>query len=116
MPTASNCPPWSSTQRDHPRSPTWPAVHAVEGMGDVRTAAIRADDLLLLGIRVTVPVRASFAIAFGVERHRALLDEVVAHGSLVIAHTDPQLASVEQPQWLAVDIDGAALADCMASE
>ncbi len=91
-------------------------VHAVEGMGDVRTAAIRADDLLLLGIRVTVPVRASFAIAFGVERHRALLDEVVAHGSLVIAHTDPQLASVEQPQWLAVDIDGAALADCMASE
>lgn len=100
----------------------WPAVadlarvHAIEGVGDIRTAAVRADDLLLLGVRVTVPVRAAFAIAFGLQRHRSFLEDVVEHGSLVIAHTDPELAVVERPHWLAVDIDGSALADRMASE
>jgi hypothetical protein len=91
-------------------------VHAVEGVGDIRTAAVRADDLLLLGVRVTVPVRAAFAIAFNLKHHRGFLDDVIERGSLVIAHTDPGLAAVERPHWLAVDIDGAALAESMASE
>ena len=85
-------------------------VHAVEGVGDIRTHAVRVDDLIVLGIRLTMPVRAMFAIAIDVQRHRALLDDVIERGSLVIAHTDPQLASIDQPSWLAVDIDGRALA------
>lgn len=85
-------------------------VHAVEGVGDVTTQAMRVDDLILLGIRMTVPVRAAFAIAIDVQRHRALLDDVIEHGSLVVAHTDPQLAAIDQPNWLAVDIDSSALA------
>ncbi len=85
-------------------------VHAVEGVGDIRTHALRVDNLIVLGIRLTLPVRAVFAIAIDVQRHRALLDDVVDHGALVIAHTDPRLASIDQPDWLAVDIDGPALA------
>ena len=85
-------------------------VHAVEGVGDIHTQAVRVDDLIVLGIRMTVPVRAAFAIAIDAQRHRALLDDVVEHGTLVIAHTDPQLAETDQPTWLAVDIDGQALA------
>jgi hypothetical protein len=90
-------------------------VHAVEGVGDIRTAAVRAGHLLVLGIAVTVPVRASFAIVVDVDRHRALIDDVIEHEVLVIAHSDPAVAGDEQPQWLAVDIDGAALSDCLAA-
>lgn len=85
-------------------------VHAIEGVGDIRTEAVRVDDVIVLGIRMTAPVRAAFALAIDVQRFRALLDDVVERGCLVIAHTDPQLAGVEQPTWLAVDIDGPALA------
>ena len=88
-------------------------VHATEGIGDVRTEAIRTDDHLVLGVRVTVPVRATFAIVFRVDAHRSLLDDAIAHGSLVIAHTDPARAETEEPRWLAVDIDGAALRTCL---
>lgn len=90
-------------------------VHAVEGIGDIRTEAIRADDLLLLGIRVTVPVLAAFAIAIDLRRHGDLLADVIEVGELVIAHTDPRAADDGYPPWLAVDIDGAALAECLAS-
>ena len=85
-------------------------VHATEGVGDIWTEAIRSGDLLLLGISMTAPVRATFAIALDVSGHRALLDDVIESGSLVVAHTDPTLAAIENPQWLAVDIDGRALA------
>lgn len=91
-------------------------VHAVEGIGDIRTEAVRADDLVLLGVRVTVPVRATFVVALDIRHHRPLLDEIIEHGSLVIAHTDPLVAAAEQPHWLAVDIDGASLAACLARE
>ncbi len=85
-------------------------VHAVEGVGDIHTQAVRVDDLIVLGIRMTVPVRATFAIAIDAQRHRVLLDDVIELGSLVIAPTDPQLAATDQPTRLAVDIDGPALA------
>lgn len=84
-------------------------VHAVEGVGDIRTEAIRSGDVVVLGVRVTVPVRAAFAIAIDLRRHRELLDDVIECGSLVIAHTDPGRAAAEQPTWLALDIDGQAL-------
>ncbi len=101
---------------DSPEVADLARVHAIEGVGDIRTAAVRTDDLLLLGVRVTVPVRAAFAIAFDLQHHRGFLDDVIEHGSLVIAHTDPRLAASERPRWLAVDIDGPALAECMGSE
>ena len=85
-------------------------VHAVEGVGDIHTEAVRAGDLVALGIRVTVPVRAVFVIAIDLRVHRTLLDDVVEHGALLIAHTDPQRAAAEQPSSLAIDIDAPALA------
>lgn len=91
-------------------------VHAVEGVGDIRTEALRVGDQIVLGIRMTVPVRAAFAIAIDRHRHRALLDDVIEQGALVIAHTDPQRAAIERPQWLAIDIDGAALAAQVAPD
>ena len=95
---------------DHPEVADLARVHAVEGMGDIRTEAIRIDDVVVLGIRMTTPVSAAFAITIDAERHRPLLDDIVATGSLVVAHTDPRLAEIEQPNWLAVDIDGPELA------
>ncbi|MEM7287222.1 MAG: hypothetical protein AAF480_12785 [Actinomycetota bacterium] len=93
---------------DSPQVADLARVHATEGVGDIRTDAIRVDDLVLVGVRMTVPVRAAFAIALDALAHRPLLDDVVAAGALVIAHTDPQAS--ERPPWLAVDIDGPALA------
>ena len=90
-------------------------VHATEGVGDIRTEAVRVDDTIVLGIRMTVPVRAVFAIAIDIERHRELLDDVIGHGLLVVAHTDPQQAALDRTGLLAVDIDGAALAERLAS-
>lgn len=90
-------------------------VHATEGIGDIRTEAIRVDDTIVFGIRMTVPVHAVFAIAIDMRRHRELLDDVIERGSLVIAHTDPQRAALEQTNLLAVDIDGSALAARLVS-
>ncbi len=95
---------------DDPEIADLARVHAVEGVGDIHTEAVRTGDLVVLGVRMTVPVFAAFAIAIDLTEHRTLLDDVVEHGTLVIAHTDPRLAAVEQPNWLAVDIDGPALA------
>ena len=91
-------------------------VHAVEGIGDIRTEAMRTDDQLLLGIRMTKPVRTIFVVALDVRLPRPLLDDIIEYDSLVIAHTDPLLAAEDLPQWLAVDIDGASLARCLMSD
>ncbi|MEM1334185.1 MAG: hypothetical protein AAGG08_12065 [Actinomycetota bacterium] len=89
-------------------------VHAVEGVGNIRTEAMRVADTIVLAIRMTVPVEATFAIAFDAERYRALFDDVIEQGALVIAHTDPERAATEHPQWLAIDVDGQALASQLA--
>ncbi len=89
-------------------------VHALEGVGDIRTEAILEGQVLLLGIRMTTPVRSAFVIAFDAEAHAELLRDVIECGELVIAHTDPLRVVEERPQWLAVDIDGAALAARLA--
>ena len=84
-------------------------VHAVEGIGNVTTHAIREDDTVLLGVQLTSPVQATFAIAFSYALHRDFLNEVADAGSLVFATTDTETAHEERPLWLSVDIDGTAL-------
>ena len=90
-------------------------VHAVEGIGDIQTSALRAGGLVVLGVSMTTPVTATFAIAFDAERDRAILDDALGVGCLVIAHTDPGDVGEQSPQWLAIDIDGPALARCLGA-
>jgi hypothetical protein len=93
----------------HPEVADLARVHAVEGVGDVSTVAMRDDDLVVLGVRLSVPVTAMFAVAFSYTAHRAFLGEVADAGQLTIATTDPVDAAEHSPLWLAVDIDGDAL-------
>ena len=84
-------------------------VHVVEGIGDVSTHAIREDDTVLIGVQLTTPVQAIFAVAFSYDLHREFLNEVADAGALVFATTDTHNAEQERPLWLSVDIDGSAL-------
>ena len=88
-------------------------VHAVEGIGDVSTHAIRQDDSVVVGVQLTSPVQAMFAVAFSCALHREFLNEVADAKSLVFATTDTGSAHEEQPLWLSVDIDGDALRQIM---
>jgi hypothetical protein len=88
-------------------------VHAVEGIGDVSTHAIRQDDAIVVGVQLTSPVQAMFAVAFSFVLHREFLDEVADANSLIFATTDTGSAHEEQPLWLSVDIDGDALRQIM---
>ena len=84
-------------------------VHAVEGIGDVSTHALREDDTVLLGVQLTSPVQAMFAVVFSYSLHQEFLKEVADAGSLVFATTATELAHEDRPLWLSVDIDGHAL-------
>ena len=88
-------------------------VHAIEGIGDVRTTAMRvpidSNELVLLGVSLTSPVSATFAVAFVLPDHDGFLREVADAGRLVFATTDPTSAATERPLWLAVDIESGAL-------
>ena len=88
-------------------------VHAVEGIGDVSTHAIRQDDSVVVGVQLTSPVQAMFAVAFSFALHRDFLNEVSDAKSLTFATTDTGSAHEEQPLWLSVDIDGDALRQIM---
>ena len=88
-------------------------VHAVEGMGDVSTHAIRQDDAVVLGVQLTTPVRAVFAVAFSYAQHREFLKDVAEAGALIFATTDVENAIEDQPLWLSVDIDGSALLETL---
>ena len=84
-------------------------VHATDGVGDIWTEAVRSGDLLALGIKMTSPVRAAFAVAIDLSRFRGIVEDAAAAGALVIAHTDPGAVVDDAPTWLAVDLDGPAL-------
>ena len=88
-------------------------VHAVEGVGDVSTHAIRQDDSVVLGVQMTSPVRAMFAVAFSYAQHREFLKDVAEAGALIFATTDVENAHDDQPLWLSVDIDGGALLETL---
>jgi hypothetical protein len=91
-------------------------VHAVEGIGDVSTHAIRQDDAVVVGVQLTSPVQAMFAVAFSYALHREFLNEVADAKSLIFATTDVEAAHEEHPLWLSVDIDGDALRQTMNLE
>lgn len=59
-------------------------VHAMEGIGDVSTHAIREDDTIVIGVQLTSPVNAMFAVAFSYALHREFLEEVADAGSLLL--------------------------------
>ena len=84
-------------------------VHAIEGIGDVSTHAIRQDDTVVVGVQLTSPVQATFAVAFSYSLHQEFLNEVADAGSLVFATTATESAQEDRPLWLSVDIDGTAL-------
>jgi hypothetical protein len=84
-------------------------VHAVEGVGDVNTHAIRQDDAVVIGVRLTTPVEAMFAVAFSYSIHREFLHQVADAGTLVFATTNTETAHEERPLWLSVFIDGTGL-------
>ena len=88
-------------------------VHAVEGIGDVSTHAIRQDDAVVLGVQLTSPVQAIFAVAFSYAQHREFLKDVAEAGALIFATTDVENAIEDQPLWLSVDIDGSALLETL---
>jgi len=91
-------------------------VHAVEGIGDVSTHAIRQDDAIVVGVQLTSPVQAMFAVAFSYARHGDFLKEVADAGSLIFATTEVEAAHEDRPLWLSVDIDGDALRQTMNLE
>ena len=91
-------------------------VHAVEGIGDVSTHAMRQDDAIVVGVQLTSPVQAKFAVAFSYTLHAEFLKEVADAGSLIFATTNAETAHEEHPLWLSVDIDGDALRQTMNLE
>lgn len=91
-------------------------VHAVEGIGDVSTHAIRQDDAIVVGVQLTSPVQAMFAVAFSYALHGDFLKEVADAGSLIFATTEVEAAYEDRPLWLSVDIDGDALRQTMNFE
>ncbi len=91
-------------------------VHAVEGIGDVTTSAIRDEDTVVLGVQLTKPVYAIFAVVFSYALHQEFLKEVADKGSLIFATTDTEVAQQEGPIWLSVDIDGDALRQAINTE
>jgi hypothetical protein len=91
-------------------------VHAVEGIGDVSTHAIRQDDAIVVGVQLTIPVQAMFAVAFSYALHGDFLKEVADAGSLIFATTEVEAAHEDRPIWLSVDIDGDALRQTMNLE
>lgn len=91
-------------------------VHAVEGIGDVSTHAIRQDDAIVVGVQLTSPVHAMFAVAFSYALHGDFLKEVADAGSLIFATTEVEVAHEDRPLWLSVDIDGDALRQTMNLE
>lgn len=111
----------------HPEISDLARVHAIDGIGDIATEAALLDvdavdadadghgveHMLAMAVIITVPVHAAFVVAFALPAQRAVLDDALRHGSLVIATTDPESAGDEHPLWLAIDIDAALLGDVL---
>ena len=102
----------------HPEIADLARVHAVEGIGDIATeaAAVPIGDgtwWFFLAVIISSPVTCTFVLEFALPSDRQVLDEAVAAGRLVIATTPPERAGLDQPLWLAIDLDPHSLADAL---
>lgn len=86
-------------------------VHETEGIGNVRTLAVRNDENIDLSVVLTSPVICSFTLQFEAADTTGFLASVCAASSMVIATGQPDSGQL----CLAVDIDGQALADVLNS-
>ena len=98
---------------NNPEVADLPRVHAIDGIGDVSTAAICTGDAVVLGVQLTRPVTAAFAVVFDLKMHGQFLNEVADANSLTFATTSPADAGLDQPLWLSVDIDGDLLREAL---
>jgi len=81
-------------------------VHAMEGVGDIRTLATPAElGAVRFDVVVVTPVRCHLSFVVSAE-HRPILEYAASESLLVLATGDP---SVVGETWLAVNIDGPAL-------
>jgi hypothetical protein len=101
----------------HPAITDLARVHAVEGIGDIRTEAVAmplaaelvSDDathIFLLAVMISKPVECTFGVSFVLPAQGQVLVEAAAAGSLVIATTSPdEINEQNQPLWLAIDVE-----------
>lgn len=101
---------------DHPAVADLARVHAIEGIGDVRTTGRRIEGagpdgapVFLLGVSLTSPVQAAFAIMFPLPAAAEFLLDAGTVGRLALATTDVDTVGAERPFWLAIDLDGPSL-------
>ncbi len=86
-------------------------VHDTEGVGNVRTLAVRNGNTIDLSVTLTSPVTCSFTMQFAADDPTGFLGSVCSAESLVIATSQPDAGEV----CLSVDIDGEALAQVLAT-
>jgi hypothetical protein len=101
---------------EHPAVSDLPRVHAIDGIGDVSTAAVRTGDAVVLGVQLSRPVTAAFAVVFDLRIHTNFLRDVAEAESLTFATTSPENAETDQPLWLSVDIDRKSLTAVIEDE
>lgn len=93
---------------DRPDITDLPRVHALEGIGDLATLAVRTAGGVDLTIELSRPVVARFRVRFRLPDHRVVLADAAATGTLLLATTAPT-SEAQNPVWLAVDLDGPSL-------
>lgn len=93
---------------DRPDITDLPRVHALEGIGDLTTSAVRTRAGVDLTIELSRPVVARFTVRFRLPDHRVVLADAASTGTLLLATSAPA-GAVEHPAWLAVDLDGPSL-------
>lgn len=101
---------------EHPEVADLARVHAIEGIGDVRTTGRRVDgagpdgaSVFLLGVSMTSPVTAAFAVMFPLPEAEPFLREAGDGGRLAFGTTDVDTVASEWPFWLAIDLDGPSI-------
>lgn len=85
-----------------------PRVHALEGIGDLATRAVRTTAGVDLTVELSRPVVARFTVRFLLPDHRVVLLDAAATGTLLLATSAPT-GGAGNPAWLAVDLDGPSL-------
>lgn len=87
-------------------------VHAIEGVGDIRTLATRSEGGVRFDVVLTSPVRCHLAFVISTE-HEQILEHAAYQQTLVLATGDPTIVGAT---WLAVNIDGDALRAALAHD